>query len=378
MKKFFTCVLIFVLCLFAAGCGMGFSGDAEMVSAAITYDEISQKYYFEITYDDGTIKKVQADGVTELGKEGPQGDAGNGIADIVTVKDDDLGVTTVTVKFTDEEKEPVSFQIPHGVYISHVTLNEADETHASPYLTFAFSDGRVPKEIILPQAKDGRGIKSIELIEIKDEKTGVITGAKLRVTFDDDSEPTEFDVPMANGVKNVTTKADEKDPTKYVLVISYTNGLTEEVKFDKPSEPSNWISGVEQPGGSIGKNGDYYFDTAAKVIYIKENGSWKEVISFKTVDTTHSVTFDANGGAFDGGSTIKIYRGIKHGDYLSSGDDGISAPPVPVKDGYRFDGWYTVKDLNLYVGQEHVYSRFGDLTPVNKDLTLYARWIEEK
>lgn len=115
MKKFFTCVLIFVLCLFAVGCGMGFSGDAEMVSAAITYDEISQKYYFEITYDDGTIKKVQADGVTELGKEGPQGDAGNGIADIVTVKDDDLGVTTVTVKFTDEEKEPVSFQIPHGV-----------------------------------------------------------------------------------------------------------------------------------------------------------------------------------------------------------------------------------------------------------------------
>ena len=163
-----------------------------------------------------------------------------------------------------------------------------------------------------------------------------------------------------------------------MLVISYTNGLTEEVKFDKPSEPSNWISGVEQPGGSIGKNGDYYFDTAAKVIYIKENGSWKEVISFKTVDTTHSVTFDANGGAFDGGSTIKIYRGIKHGDYLSSGDDGISAPPVPVKDGYRFDGWYTVKDLNLYVGQEYVYSRFGDLTPVNKDLTLYARWIEEK
>lgn len=46
MKKFFTCVLIFVLCLFAVGCGMGFSGDAEMVSAAITYDEISQKYYF--------------------------------------------------------------------------------------------------------------------------------------------------------------------------------------------------------------------------------------------------------------------------------------------------------------------------------------------
>lgn len=68
MKKFFTCVLIFVLCLFAVGCGMGFSGDAEMVSAAITYDEISQKYYFEITYDDGTIKKYRRTELPSLAK----------------------------------------------------------------------------------------------------------------------------------------------------------------------------------------------------------------------------------------------------------------------------------------------------------------------
>ena len=44
----------------------------------------------------------------------------------------------------------------------------------------------------------------------------------------------------------------------------------EEVKFNKPEQPNAWYSGLTRPDESLGKDGDYYFDTQHEEIYLKE------------------------------------------------------------------------------------------------------------
>ena len=42
---------------------------------------------------------------------------------------------------------------------------------------------------------------------------------------------------------------------------------------------------------------------------------------------------------------------------------------MPERDGYGFDGWYTDKELT---------KKYDLTTKVNKDITLYAKWIGDK
>ena len=71
--------------------------------------------------------------------------------------------------------------------------------------------------------------------------------------------------------------------------------------------------------------------------------------------TTFTVTFETNGG-----SAVKN-ASVSSGKTLSRPDD-------PTKEGYRFDGWYTDKNLT---------KAYDFSAKVTSDMTLYAKWMAE-
>ena len=70
----------------------------------------------------------------------------------------------------------------------------------------------------------------------------------------------------------------------------------------------------------------------------------------------YTVTFDSQGG-----SAVNPVTGVKQGST-------ITLPANPTKAGFAFDGWCTDKEGK---------SSFSPTTPINSDLTLYAKWSEQ-
>ncbi len=71
----------------------------------------------------------------------------------------------------------------------------------------------------------------------------------------------------------------------------------------------------------------------------------------------YTVTFDSKGG-----SAVNPITGVKPGST-------ITLPASPTKAGFAFDGWCTDKEGK---------SSFSPTTPINSDLTLYAKWTTAK
>ena len=73
----------------------------------------------------------------------------------------------------------------------------------------------------------------------------------------------------------------------------------------------------------------------------------------------HTVTFDSKGGSSVDSQTV------------TDNSKAAEPSPAPTKAGFDFAGWY--KDTDCTDGQEYDFD-----TPVIKDITLYAKWTEQK
>ncbi|MBM6870644.1 InlB B-repeat-containing protein [Pseudoflavonifractor phocaeensis] len=71
----------------------------------------------------------------------------------------------------------------------------------------------------------------------------------------------------------------------------------------------------------------------------------------------YTVTWDANGGAVEEAWTV------------TDGEGRLEALPVPVREGYRFQGWYTQPEGGSQVTEETVF---------DADITVYAHWTQEQ
>lgn len=80
------------------------------------------------------------------------------------------------------------------------------------------------------------------------------------------------------------------------------------------------------------------------------------VVAVLTANGGFTVTFN-----MDGGSSVPVQK-VMHGEY-------IAEPPIPVKEGYVFGGWYVDEDL----------TKPWDFTEDTAEgsMTLYAKWIEK-
>jgi uncharacterized repeat protein (TIGR02543 family) len=76
--------------------------------------------------------------------------------------------------------------------------------------------------------------------------------------------------------------------------------------------------------------------------------------SFTTVQSTYTITFNANNG------TVTPSSG-------TTGTDGkLASLPTPTRTGYKFDGWFTAATGGTKVTTDTVFS---------EDTVIYARWI---
>ncbi len=108
---------------------------------------------------------------------------------------------------------------------------------------------------------------------------------------------------------------------------------------------------------------------------------WKDLIpsdKLITVTATVSVT-DTNGGHSGSGSsgssskkqytlTLDAANGSETGTIKVNKDGTVSNLPTPVKEGYKFEGWYTDEALTI---------PFTSETKVTSNLKLYAKWTED-
>ena len=290
--------------------------------------------------------------------KGTDGEIGTGIKK-VDYEQDEYGATTVTISFTGDKLEPVSFVLQPGKSISDVKFATDDE--GNTLIIFVDSDGNELSPITVFKGDSGVGIASI-ISEI-DPNTGE-TIVSMYMSDDPDKEnPVVVRIPQGKTGKGITSIISEKRGSTVYLTINYTEGDPDAISFDATP---NWTTGYSKPGNTEGYDGDYYFDIAHDIIYIKENGQWNIAVDFNTNAQEYNVTFDLNDTNAEPASMVgnRSYV-INRGETFYSSNYTL---PIASRSGYVFGGWSTSKTPNITNGL------FTDLTPVLSDMTLYAVW----
>lgn len=111
-------------------------------------------------------------------------------------------------------------------------------------------------------------------------------------------------------------------------------------------------------------DGTCFVDTKNKCIYIYSSRFSTYSVAYNKISSvsgdsgtlSYTVRFETNGA-----NTVKTQTVVKNGV--------VTEPDEPKKDGYIFDGWYLSNDF------AQAYN-FGE--KVTKNITLYAKWIENK
>jgi len=99
-----------------------------------------------------------------------------------------------------------------------------------------------------------------------------------------------------------------------------------------------------------------------RLFVVQAEGDFPSICEFEVYNTKeaqpvkYTVSFNSNGG-----STVAPLTAIPQ-------KTTITLPPPPTRDGYVFLGWYT--DNNTYAHE------FTNITRVNENTTLYAKWID--
>ena len=123
-----------------------------------------------------------------------------------------------------------------------------------------------------------------------------------------------------------------------------------------------WYDTYEELGIELEPNTTYqyqFYAIANQTIYMQPMQNFTTLPdpaeSEPQAPAQYTLTFDPNGGTCDtSGKTVTF-------------DSAIGTMPVPARDGYRFDGWYTAADGGSLIGETTRYTTQGNLT-------LYAHW----
>lgn len=312
----------------------------------------------------------------EVGEVGPIGAAGVGIENITSRPSDDGQSTILTISFTSEDMPDKEFTVPNGVSIVSTNSSYDPDTRVNT-ITFTLSDGTViPRDgepaIQIADGKDGVGIESVTQTE--DENKNII----ITITYTDETMgengQTEITIPYKNGEdgRGISSIVGNQVDNQYTITINYTDGSQETLPSIALPEATKWMYGQGAPTSryeSQANDGDYYFDLENRVIYIFTNDHFNLIIDL-TEDIEPSqqyhVTFDANGGEFVPGSITEI-------DVTAGRPIAMNRIPECFKNGFIFGGYYTTPE-----GPNNPLSgKLTDLTPIYNDVTFYAYYLSE-
>lgn len=379
MKRFFKACILGLSLLF---CGVSTSGCTGFFSKNLDANALHIKEITSETLEDGsivvTINYLETDKepvvfTIPCPKDGRPGADGISIQSVEYETSADNTKTIVTIYYTDEAVDPTVIELPHGVSISGIKTQYNDETNETTVVV-EYSDGTSSDPFILPggrdgepgkDGEDGNGITGVDQVENDD--------GSIKLTFHfSKSNDVEVLIPapkQGETGRGISSIVSSENDYEYIMVIQYTDGDEEELKWTRPTNPNQWYSGGGVPDDDTGKNGDYYFDIAHGKIYIKQDDSWQIIIDLRVEVKTYTVRFHLND---EDGTPAKMpdkalleYR-IEGGSYFAA--QGNYPIPIPTRTGYTFEGWYTSKLVTPTSG------KFTDLTPILDDLDLYASW----
>lgn len=349
-----------------ASCNSAFFGGNDGVQikdVTSRYDEQSGNTYITITFTD-----EETDPMTFVIPRGVSGKDGNGIKNVTSRMLSDNKTIELTISYTDSGKENTVISVPvlEGRGVKEVEVGEDEAGNTT--IQFSYSDGTKGQVITIPKGKDGNGIESFEVSE--PDSTGRMT---ITITF---SDGTEKNFEVKNGtdgisVSNITYNESKSDATHYVLTITYTDGYTEDVTLDRPRS-TKWYTGTTNPENdsqaASASEGDFFLNRINGYVYQKNaDGSWTFLFGMKADGSStgdevyHTVFFDPGLGKINGNAGI-LMASVLEGKTLS-----LSQIPTPVYEGHTFLGWYN--DINnVNAGQ------FTDMVSVYSDLHLQAKY----
>ncbi len=339
-------------------------GGAQIKEVTPRYDEATGNTIITITFTDEEMEPV-----TFIVPRGISGKDGVSIKNITSKMLSDGKSIELTISYTDSSVENTVISVPvlEGKGVKEVLVDTDEDGNTT--IQFTYTDESKGPVITIPKGKDGNGIASFEVNGPDSDGNTTIT-----VTLDDGTKK-EFTV--SNGrdgvsVSNITYDDSKSDSTHYVLTITYTDGYTEDVELDRPRS-TRWFTGTTTPdndsaASSQAVEGDFFLNRINGYVYQKmSDGSWTFLFGMKADDSSvgkevyHTVFFDPGLGKINGNS------GILMATALEGKTMPLSNIPTPTYEGHSFMGWYT--DLtNVNAG------RFTDLTPVFSDLKLYAKY----
>lgn len=360
-NKLLHLILLILVCFTLTSCGGFFEEETKTILEVTSYVDQNGTTVLKIIYSDDTEDQFKI----------PQGVAGNGIKEIKPDRKDNI--TKLTVTFTDEKMEPVTFDIKDGKGIDGVISRTNEET-GEVYLVVLYNDGTESEPHLLPKGEkgdDGNGFTGFDKEDNED-------GSQTYYFHFSQSEDVVITIPApqkGETGRGISSMIGTEEDGQYVLTVNYTDDTSEKVFFNKPKDPNAWITTTDDPNKTpgLGRNGDFCFDTAHKVIYAKENGIWFKVISFGNSTDYYIITFDLN-DTMDGGpqASMKGYTSylVTRNTYFNQ--NGYGDIPEPERDGYKFLGWYQTKVDPSNIPPTR--APFNDFTTILSDVTLFACW----
>lgn len=185
----------------------------------------------------------------------------------------------------------------------------------------------------------------------------------------------KISVSVKNGkkIKKLTCKVTVKKPALSAKSVTIKKGQTVKILLkNKPVHCNvSWQVAdgdlveynVSETDCSLTGKGVGTTDLAVKIKTAKKTYTAKTVINVVSDDSndniddviTYTVTFDTGDSSANG-------KTVKSGDY-------VEEPADPVKEGYKFDGWYTDKNYT---------TKFDFKTPITGNTFVYAKWIKNE
>ena len=371
MKKTLMIILMGFVTFFLVGCNSFFAEEEAILIEKIEYIHMEEEGQTKIVVS--YMNEDKKDDIFYIpygvkGEQGEPGQSGNGISSIDYTYNASGLTTEVVINYTDENVEPTTFNIPDGRSVIGVR-SDTDRATGNTVMYLQYSDKTESEAIVIRKGADGNSIIGYNYVKNED--------LSVQITFQcSQSDDVVIDIPAPlqgeQGIGIDSMISSESD-SEYIIVVNYTDGNTDTLKFNKPKDPCDWSTGSEKPSSSYGKNGDFFFDTYHKVIYLKEDGSWVQVVDFNSADTVYTVQFNLNDSLSSPASMppySKFSYTVKANSYFKVGENGKDngAIPIPTRTGYTFGGWYTDAEIKPTSGV------FTNLTQVCDNITLYAPW----
>lgn len=309
----------------------------------------------------------------ETGEIGPIGATGLGIKEITSRQSEDGLSTILTIIFTSEDVPNQEITVPNGVSVADVTLNYYPDEETYTF-EFTMSNGDVFETDTFEKPKDGIGIANV------DQKTDNDGNIIITITYTDPSMgengQTIITIPYKNGEdgRGIQAIIGTQSGDYYTITISFTDGTMTTLDPILLPSPTVWLSGYGAPtriNEAEANEGDYYFDLANYVIYLFDGTKFNKIIDLTEANQNSefcSLTFYSNGGYFasDGTDNPRTVS-VEYGKPILS-----SRIPLCVKDGFKFAGYYTSPE-----GPENPISgKLTDLTPIYSDMSFYAYFTE--